>query len=84
MSGYSGQPSLRLTFSWTKRYIGDQLKVELSKLFQLLRRQLDLKKDDFVDNFIMAFKGNPELLAEVRSRPFSPVFLVICINSGAF
>eukprot|EP00041_Stephanoeca_diplocostata_P028003 m.782036 g.782036 ORF g.782036 m.782036 type:complete len:1074 (-) comp23288_c0_seq4:149-3370(-) len=56
---------IRQQFSHACRYIGDQLKLELSKLFQLLRRQLDIKKDEFVDSFLVDYKGNKDLLREI-------------------
>jgi hypothetical protein len=58
---------LRQQFTYACRYIGDQLKLELSKLFQLLRRELGLRAESFVDEIIGEFKGNPEGLADMFS-----------------
>lgn len=58
---------LRQQFTYACRYIGDQLKLELSKLFQLLRRELGLRAEAFVDDIIAEFKGNPEGLADMFS-----------------
>mmetsp|Transcript_13881 Transcript_13881/g.35727 ORF Transcript_13881/g.35727 Transcript_13881/m.35727 type:complete len:1095 (+) Transcript_13881:72-3356(+) len=56
---------LRQQFTYACRYIGDQLKLELAKLFQLLRRELGLRAEHFVDDIMVEFKGNPEGLAEM-------------------